>query len=163
MLFLSSPALFVLGVGIVCEVVEIFCFRRTNARTIVGVANIPLLSTLFGLALVVAVVARVWSYPAHLMATAGPWATAAIGAGSANVMNNLPASALLSSSLPAHPYELLLGLDLGPNLLVIGAMSSLLWLRIARQNGASPSIRTFSSIGAVVTIVTLAASLVIIT
>jgi len=163
MLFLSNPALLVLGVGIVAEVVELVWLHRTNVGALVGVANIPLLGSLFGFALIVAVVARVWSYPAHLMASAGPWATAAIGAGSANVINNLPASALLSSTLPSHPYELLLGLDLGPNLLVIGAMSSLLWLRIARQNGATPSIRTFSKVGAIVTIATLTAALLIIT
>ncbi len=162
MLFLSNPALLVLGVGVVAEAVEIFWLRRAKARAVVGAANIPLLASLFSSALIVAVVARVWAFPAHLMATAGPWATAAIGAGSANVINNLPASALLSSTFPSHPYELLLGLDLGPNLFVIGAMSSLLWLRVARQNGATPSIRTFSKVGAVVTAVTLIAAVSII-
>ncbi|MEO9181563.1 MAG: hypothetical protein ABI298_07950, partial [Acidimicrobiales bacterium] len=162
MLFLSDPALLVFGVGVVAEIVEIFWLRRTKVRAVVGVANIPLLTSLFSSALIVAVVARVWSFPAHLMATSGPWATAAIGAGTANVMNNLPASALLSSTLPSHPYELLLGLDLGPNLVVIGAMSSLLWLRIARQNDACPSIRTFSKVGVAVTAVTLVMAMSII-
>lgn len=162
MLFVSDPALFVLGVGIVAEVVELVWLRRTKVGAVMSVANLPLLGGLFGFALIVAVVARVWSYPAHLMASAGPWTTAAIGAGSANVINNLPASALLSSKLPSHPYELLLGLDLGPNFFVIGAMSSLLWLRIARQNDAAPSIRTFTKVGAIVTVATLAAALLII-
>ncbi|MGA2970784.1 MAG: ArsB/NhaD family transporter [Acidimicrobiales bacterium] len=125
------------------------------------IANLPLLSTLFALALGVASIARVWNYPAHVMSIAGTWATGFIGAGSANVINNLPAAALLSSKLPAHPYQLLLGLDLGPNLCVIGAMSSLLWLRIARQHDAAPSAWTFSQIGVIVTALTLAVALAV--
>jgi arsenical pump membrane protein len=123
------------------------------------VANVPLLTTLFALAFGVASLARVWNYPAHMMSVAGTWATGLIGAGSANVINNLPAAALLSSRLPAHPYQLLLGLDLGPNLCVVGAMSSLLWLRIARQHDAAPSAWTFSRIGVIVTALTLAVAL----
>jgi arsenical pump membrane protein len=161
MLVLRSPALPVLIVGVVAECVEILKLRRTNVTATAKVANVPLLSTLFALALGVASLARVWHYPAHVMSVAGPWATGLIGAGSANVINNLPAAALLSSRLPAHPYQLLLGLDLGPNLCVVGAMSSLLWLRIARQHGAAPSAWTFSRIGVVVTVLTLAVALAV--
>jgi arsenical pump membrane protein len=161
MLVLRSPALPVLIVGVVAECVEILKLRRTSVTATAKVANVPLLSTLFALALGVASLARVWHYPAHVMSVAGPWATGLIGAGSANVINNLPAAALLSSRLPAHPYQLLLGLDLGPNLCVVGAMSSLLWLRIARQHGAAPSAWTFSRIGVVVTVLTLAVALAV--
>jgi arsenical pump membrane protein len=161
MLALRSPALPVLIVGVVAESVEILRLRRTSVADTAKVANIPLLSTLFALALGVASLARVWHYPAHVMSVAGPWATGLIGAGSANVLNNLPAAALLSSRLPAHPYQLLLGLDLGPNLCVVGAMSSLLWLRIARQHDAAPSAWTFSRIGVVVTVLTLVVALAV--
>jgi arsenical pump membrane protein len=161
MLVLRSPALPVLVVGVVAECVEILKLRRTSVAETAKVANVPLLATLFALALGVASLARVWHYPAHVMSVAGPWATGLIGAGSANVINNLPAAALLSSRLPAHPYQLLLGLDLGPNLCVVGAMSSLLWLRIARQHDAAPSAWTFSRIGVIVTGLTLVVALAI--
>jgi arsenical pump membrane protein len=161
MLVLRSPALPVFIVGVVAEGVEILALRRVSVAASAKVANLPLLSTLFALALGVASLARVWHYPAHVMSTAGTWATGMIGAGSANVINNLPAAALLSSRLPAHPYQLLLGLDLGPNLCVVGAMSSLLWLRIARQHDAAPSAWTFSRIGVIVTALTLLVALAI--
>jgi arsenical pump membrane protein len=161
MLVLRSPALPVLVVGVVAEVVEVIVLRRASVADSAKIANAPLLSTLFVLALGVASLARVWHYPAHIMSDAGSWATGLIGAGSANVINNLPAAALLSSKLPAHPYQLLLGLDLGPNLCVVGAMSSLLWLRIARQNDAAPSARTFSQIGVIVTACTMLVALAV--
>jgi arsenical pump membrane protein len=161
MLVLRSPALPVFTIGLVAEVIEILALRRVHVAESAKVANLPLLSTLFALALGVASLARVWHYPAHVMTVSGTWATGLIGAGSANVINNLPAAALLSSKLPAHPYQLLLGLDLGPNLCVIGAMSSLLWLRIARQHDAAPSAWTFTRIGVIVTALTLFVALAV--
>jgi arsenical pump membrane protein len=161
MLALRSPALPVFIVGLVAEGVEILILRRVSVPATAKIANLPLLATLFALALGVASLARVWHYPAHLMSVAGTWATGLIGAGSANVLNNLPAAALLSSKLPAHPYQLLLGLDLGPNLCVVGAMSSLLWIRIARQHDAAPSAWTFTKIGVIVTALTLSIALAI--
>jgi arsenical pump membrane protein len=161
MLVLRNPALPVFIVGFIAECVEILALRRGSVAESVKIANLPLLSTLFALALGVASLARVWNYPAHVMSVAGTWATGFIGAGAANVINNLPAAALLSSKLPAHPYQLLLGLDLGPNLCVVGAMSSLLWLRIARQHDAAPSAWTFSQIGVIVTALTLTVALAV--
>jgi arsenical pump membrane protein len=161
MLVLRSPALAVLIVGVVAESLEILALRRGSVAASAKVANLPLLVTLFAFALGVASIARVWHYPAHVMSIAGPWATGFIGAGVANVINNLPAAALLSSKLPAHPYQLLLGLDLGPNLCVVGAMSSLLWLRIAKQNNAAPSVWTFSRIGCIVAALTLLVGLAV--
>ena len=161
MLVLANPALAVLLVGVISQGIEIVVSRRSSVATTLKVANLPLLAGLFSFALGVAVVARLWEFPSRLMATAGTWESAAVGVGAANIINNLPAAALLSSKLPAHPYALLIGLDLGPNLLVIGAMSSLLWLRIARQNAATPSIGTFSAIGVVVTATTFVAAMLL--
>ena len=161
MLVVSTPALPVLLVGVLAQGFEIVVSRRSSIAATLKVANLPLLASLFSFAWGVAVLARLWEFPSRLMAMAGTWESAMIGAGASNVINNLPAAALLSAKLPAHPYALLIGLDLGPNLLVVGAMSSLLWLRIARQNGASPSIRTFSAIGVVVTATTFVAALLL--
>jgi hypothetical protein len=147
MLVLANPALPVLFVGVVTEATVVFA-TGTRLRTALEVLNLPLLLGLFLLALAIAVVAREWHFPSNLMASSGIWATASIGALGANIMNNLPAAALLSANL-------------GPNLTVLGAMSSLLWLRIARQNGATPSIALFSAVGVVVVVTTMAASLIV--
>ena len=161
MLVMGNPALWVLALAVAAQGVALVKARRFDVAQVLGVLNLPLLGGLFVLALAVAIVAREWDYPQRLMASAGPWTSAAIGAGSANVINNLPAAALLSSRLPSHPYALLFGLDLGPNLTVLGAMSSLLWLRIARRNGARPSVRAFSRVGVVITLATMVGALLV--
>lgn len=74
------------------------------------------------------------------------------------VVNNLPAASLLAAHTIAHPFALLLGLDLGPNCVVTGALSSLLWLRIARKHQMRPSLVTFSVVGTVVAVVTMFAA-----
>ena len=159
MLVLGTPALPVLVVGVLAQGIQIVVSRRSTVAATLRVANLALLASLFSIAIAIAVVARLWEFPSRLMASAGTWESAAVGAGTANIINNLPAAALLSSKLPAHPYALLIGLDLGPNLAVFGAMSSLLWLRIARQNNAKPSLRTFSAVGVVVTASTFVAAM----
>jgi arsenical pump membrane protein len=88
--------------------------------------------------------------------------TAAVAAGSALVINNLPAASLFAARGVSHPIALLLGLDLGPNIFVTGALSSLLWLRISRQNDSRPSILTFAVVGTVIALSTLACSLALI-
>ena len=75
------------------------------------------------------------------------------------MLNNLPASVLLTPTPPEHARALLLGLNLGPNLAVTGSLSALLWLRVARSLGARPSIVTYSLIGLAVVPVSLAAAL----
>lgn len=160
MLLLAKPSLPVLVVGVATEA-TVLLSKSIRIQNVLEVLNLPLLVGLFILALVVAVVAREWNYPRDLMASSGTWATAGIGALGSNVINNLPAAALFSSKLPSHPYALLYGLDLGPNFTVIGAMSSLLWLRISRQNDANPSVITFSAVGVVVTVMTMAAALTV--
>ena len=160
MLVLANPALPVLIVGVATEATVLFT-TAPRLRNVLEMLNLPLLAGLFLLAFAIAVVARKWHFPSNLMASSGIWATASIGALGANIMNNLPAAALLSAKLPSHPYALLIGLDLGPNLTVLGAMSSLLWLRIARQNGATPSGAMFSAVGVVVVVTTMVAALVV--
>jgi arsenical pump membrane protein len=74
-------------------------------------------------------------------------------------LNNLPASVLLTPHAPAHPRALLIGLNLGPNLAVTGSLSAYLWLRVARNLGARPSARVYSSVGVVLVPLSLAAAL----
>ncbi len=91
----------------------------------------------------------------------GRWETAAIAAGASLLVNNLPAAVMLSAHLPAHPRALLLGLDLGPNLAVTGALSAVLWLQVARAEGARPSIARFTLLGLVLVPVSLALTLLV--
>jgi arsenical pump membrane protein len=72
----------------------------------------------------------------------------------------LPVSASgFAARIPDHPFALLIGLDLGPNLFVAGSLAWLLWLRTARSAGARPSIAKASRIGGVAVAPSMAAAI----
>lgn len=104
--------------------------------------------------------ARGWSGPARLIAGTAPWESTALAAISSLLVNNLPAAVLFSAHAPAHAPALLVGLDVGPNLAVTGALSALLWLRIARATGRRPSLRTYSVVVLAVAPLAMAAAIV---
>ena len=66
---------------------------------------------------------------------------------------------VLTAHAPAHPRALLLGLDLGPNLAVTGSLSAILWLQVARVNGAKPSVLRYSLLGVVLVPLSLSLAL----
>lgn len=72
------------------------------------------------------------------------------------LVNNLPAASLLAARTPGHPYSLLNGLNVGPNLFVTGSLVWILWLRAARGAGAQPSVAGASRIGVVAVPLSLA-------
>src|SRR5579863_18025 len=111
---------------------------RLELGEIRGTLNLPLLCGLFVVAVDLGTLGRVWSGPAQLLAHASTVLTAVVGAGASVVVNNLPAASLLAARAPAHAHALLIGLDLGPNLAVSGALSAVLWLQVARTVGARP-------------------------
>lgn len=148
-LTLAQPALPVLALGVVVALLT-----RTSLRAV----NPALLAGVFAVAVALGAIARAADVGAlHL----GRWATAWVAVGAAALVNNLPAAVLLSARPPAHPRALLLGLDLGPNLVVTGSLSAIFWLQVARANGARPSIRRYSTLGVVLVPLTLVASLVV--
>ena len=55
------------------------------------------------------------------------------------LVNNLPAASLLAARQPPHPFALLIGLNVGPNLFVTGSLAWILWLRAATDAGAIPT------------------------
>ena len=59
---------------------------------------------------------------------------------------------------PHHPFALLVGLNLGPNLFVTGSLAWILWLRAAQTAGARPSIAKASRLGAVTVPLSMAAA-----
>ncbi len=125
--------------------------RRTlGASVLVG---------LFGLAVGAGTLGRAWSGPQRLLAHLSSWPTAVVGALASVLGNNLPAASLLAARPPPDPRALLVGLDLGPNLAVTGALSAVVWLQAARAVGARPSAARYTVLGLVVVPVSMAAAL----
>ncbi|MGF6573073.1 arsenite efflux membrane protein ArsB [Paraburkholderia fungorum] len=97
------------------------------------------------------------------MATAG-WAGAIIAFGS-NLMNNLPAGLIASSTvMQAHSPErvidaLLIGVDLGPNLSITGSLATILWLNAIRREGEDVSFMKFLKVGVLVMVPALVLAL----
>ncbi|MDA8340715.1 MAG: SLC13 family permease [Actinomycetota bacterium] len=154
----SRPAVPALVVGIACVAAQ-RALRRLPLRVAWRAVNPPLLAGLFVVAAAVGALGREVGSLGHLTSTTGPWTTAWIGVAAACLVNNLPAAALLSSHAVAHGRALLIGLDLGPNLAVSGSLSAVLWLRVARAEGAAVSIRRYSAIGAVIVPLSVSAAI----
>lgn len=155
MLVMSQPALVVLGVGVGVELAVILMRRRTSWRDIATVASPHVVGPLFVVAVVVGWIGREWHSLGHLVAHSSALTTAAFAGALSLVINNLPAASLFAGQRAAHPYALLLGLDLGPNAFVTGAMSTLLWFRISRREGVAPTIGRFTLIGLPIAVVSL--------
>jgi arsenical pump membrane protein len=153
-LALRQPALPVLALGVALVVL-----RRAGWQKVRRAVSPHVLASLFVVAVALGTLARSWSWPDQLLRDAGPAATAVIAAVTAVLVNNLPASVLLSAHVPAHRRSLLIGLDLGPNLFVTGSLSAFLWLRAARSVGAHPSIRTYAYVGVVLAPLSIVAAL----
>jgi arsenical pump membrane protein len=143
---LRAPALPVAAVGMVAAGIRLAAGRVGRHRA-VGVLGLPVLVGLFGVAVALGTLGRSWSGPATLLAHLDSWGTAAVAAGASVLVNNLPAAALLAARVPPHPYALLVGLDVGPNLFVTGSLAWILWLRTARTSGARPSIGRATFLG----------------
>jgi arsenical pump membrane protein len=146
--FVRSAALPVLAVGMIATAVRV-AQQRIDRHEIASALDLPVLISLFGVAVALGTLANVWSGPSNLVQSANSVETAVIGAVGAVALNNLPAAVLFTSRAPLHPRALLIGLDLGPNLAVTGSLSALLWYRAAQTVGAAPSIRRVSRIGVV--------------
>jgi arsenical pump membrane protein len=157
-LALPHPGIPVLAVGLLAVAVRVAGRRLTTAQAIDAVGPLAL-AGLFALSVLLGLLARTWSGPADLLASASVLQTTAIGALSAVGVNNLPAAVLLSAAPPPHPRALLLGLNLGPNLAVTGALSAYLWVKAARGAGAHPSALRFSLLGVPLALAAIAAAL----
>ena len=146
-LAVRSPAVPVLGLGAALIAWRLARLRVAPAE-VLAVLDLPVLIGLFGLAVGLGALARSWTGPAQLMGHLNSWASAGVAAAASVVVNNLPAASLLGAGRLAHPYSVLVGLDLGPNLLVSGSLAWIIWLRTARQAGAEPSIGRAVRLGA---------------
>jgi arsenical pump membrane protein len=144
---LRAPAVPVAAVGVVAVLLR---WRRDDSgsgRAALTILGVPTLVGLFGLAVALGTLGRSWSGPATLLAHLNVWGTAAVAALTSVVVNNLPAASLLAARQPPHPFALLIGLNVGPNLFVTGSLAWLLWLRAARTAGGRPDVRRASLLG----------------
>ena len=154
----GSPALPVAIVGVGVVGIRLAA-KRERLGHVAEVLGVPVLVGLFGVAVALGTLGRRWSGPATVLSHLDLWGTGALAAAASVLVNNLPAASLLSARRPSHPFALLIGLNLGPNLFVTGSLAWLLWLRTARAAGAKPSIAKASRIGLVAVPVSLAVAL----
>jgi arsenical pump membrane protein len=159
-LILATPALAVLAVGLIVVGIRVMRHRIEPSHIVQGI-GVPLLVGLFGVAVALGTLGRLWSGPSALLSHLGTWATAAVASVIAVVVNNLPAASLLAARTPAHPFALLIGLNLGPNLFVTGSLAWMLWLRAARAAGAQPSIARACRIAVVAVPLAMVAALAV--
>ncbi|MFN8215897.1 MAG: ArsB/NhaD family transporter [Solirubrobacterales bacterium] len=159
-LVLPQPALAVLAVGVIAAAIELGR-RQLSAGQILAVVGPASLAGAFALTVALGTLARSWDGPARLLAGAAGWQTAPLAALTSVLINNLPAAALYSAQPPPHPRMLLVGLNLGPNLAVTGALSALLWYRAAAQVGERPSLLAFSRRGSALAVLAIAACVLV--
>lgn len=159
-LLLPNPALEVLGVGLAAVAVELLR-SEVSLADVWRVVGPPSLAAAFLLTVALGTLARHWDGPAELIAHAGGPETAGLAAISTVLVNNLPSAALYSAHAVDHSRMLLLGLNVGPNLAVTGALSALLWFRAAGEVGARPSLLEFSRRGIPLAVVAMAAAVVV--
>jgi arsenical pump membrane protein len=155
---LRSPALPVLIIGVLAAGLRV-AQRRLPFEKTFTVLGAPVLLGLFGITIGLGTLGRVWSGPATLVSHGGAVGAALIAALASVLVNNLPAASLLAARHPHHAAQLLVGLNLGPNLFVTGSLAWFLWLKAARNAGASPSLRQASLLGLIVVPLSLAAAL----
>jgi arsenical pump membrane protein len=159
-LVLRNPALEVLGVGLAAVGVELLRSELSLAD-VWRVVGPPSLAAAFVLTVALGTLARHWDGPAELIAHASGPETAGLAAISTVLINNLPSAALYSAHSVDHSRMLLLGLNVGPNLAVNGALSALLWFRAAREVDARPSLLEFSRRGVPLALIAMGAAIVV--
>jgi arsenical pump membrane protein len=89
--------------------------------------------------------------------------TSAVGSALINnhsmALTNLLAVEALPATTDADYFAALVGGDLGPRLLPIGSLAGLLWIAVLRGLGVDVTLRRFVTVGAAVTVPSLAVSL----
>jgi arsenical pump membrane protein len=147
-----APAWIALGGAAVVAAVAIGR-RRASPSTLLRAASPGFLGFVVALAIVVEAAVThglgdaardVLPSGAGLLALLG---TATVAAVLANLVNNVPATLVLASVVPAGATGLLLavllGVNVGPNLTYTGSLATLLWRRAVRAAGVEPSRGAF--------------------
>ncbi|MFD7655995.1 SLC13 family permease [Actinosynnema sp. NPDC059797] len=131
--------------------------RRTSPAAVLRSVSLPFLAFVLALGVVVRAVVDngLGEWLGRLIPDGtGPLAllaVAALAAGLANAINNLPAVlVLLPLVAPAGPgavLAVLIGVNIGPNLTYAGSLATLLWRRVAHHHGHDVDLREFTRLG----------------
>jgi arsenical pump membrane protein len=151
-----DPAFAALG-GAVALGAPALASRRAGPRDVVGALDVPFLTFVLALGLVVKAVAvhglgsavvRLLPAGTSLLSLL---AIAALAAALANLINNLPAVLLLlpaaSAGGPGQVLAVLVGVNVGPNLTYVGSLATLLWRRVLHQRGEQTEVKEFVRLG----------------
>ncbi|WP_301123220.1 SLC13 family permease [Mycolicibacterium fortuitum] len=144
--------------------------RRSTIGGIVRAVNVPFLAFVLCLGVVVDAVVHnglgdamrgVLPVGDSLPALLG---LAAVAAGLANLVNNLPAVLVLlplvAGTGPAAVLAVLIGVNVGPNLTYVGSLSNLLWRNVVHREGLPVRFTEFSKVGLATVPLTLVGSVV---
>ncbi len=167
--FVGVAPVWVAAVGAIVLAVPALRTRRTTARRIALEASPLFCAFVLALGVVVAGVTSggigraLDGLVPQQPSLPGLLGAAVLAAVLANVVNNLPATLVLLAVLGsgAHPgliLAVLLGVNIGPNLTYVGSLATLLWRRVLRASGATPSLRTFTLLGLITVPLTLPAA-----
>jgi len=143
---------------------------RSTVGGVLRAANLPFLAFVLALGVVVAaamangmdaVVGGLLPSGTSLPSLLG---IAAVAALLSNLANNLPAVLvlipLLAGAGPGAVLAALIGVNIGPNLTVVGSLANLLWRRVLHQRGEPTSVGGFSLLGLCTVPVCLVAAVV---
>lgn len=128
-----------------------------EAGRLVRAANLPFCAFVFALGVVVLAVRSggVGDLVARLVpdrgGLVGLLAVAVLAAVLANVVNNLPATLMLTPLVAHSPgmvLAVLLGVNVGPNLTYVGSLATLLWRQILHARDHPPAAGEFLRLGA---------------
>jgi arsenical pump membrane protein len=157
---LGAPA-WAAATGAAVPVALLFAFRRASAlRWSLLPWRLVLLTA--GLFLVVTAAGRhgLDDLLLRLVGHGGDARIGSVGAASANLVNNLPAYLALERSVPpADLPALLVGVNVGPLVLLWGSLATLLWRERCRARGVHVSAAQFTLLGLAGVPVVLAATL----
>ena len=159
MLLLAEPAVPVFALGLALVSWRIIQGRMTVGEVYDRLGPAVLLA-LFAAAVCLGTIARATGFPGNVLRAASQPKTAIVAALASVLVNNLPAAALLSSRPLAHPQALLLGLAVGPNLALTGALSALLWWRASLATEVRPSALEYSRQGVPLALLAITCALV---
>jgi arsenical pump membrane protein len=99
----------------------------------------------------------------HLIGSGGSGRVGAVAAASANVVNNLPAYLALERATPPHDLPaLLVGVNVGPLVLLWGSLATLLWRERCRARGVDVPAWQFTLLGVVGVPLVVAATLLVV-
>ncbi len=130
----------------------------------------PLFPFVFAMFIVIRAVEHAWiGHIGHIPANAHftTLASVAFGTGlGANIVNNIPMAVAMISLLRATPglisepiaFATLIGTNIGPSIITVGSLATMLWLAIVRQRGVQMNALTYTKIGVITTPLMVAAA-----